>query len=222
MCGRFARYQPLTDWLESLGIEADGDMLAKLHDEGPRYNIPPGTKGWIAAFDTNGELSLAEHKWNFPTSRGNRINVRSETAHRVPDYRESFDHHRCVVLANGFYEPKGAKTEKYRPWYFFRPKDESPLFLGAIAKEEGFSILTREPVDPVALVHDRSPVMVPADRVLEFLDADIPGREALRRFAPSDYGECLEGWHVGDSAKRPGNEGAELIDRVEPSEDLFD
>lgn len=214
MCGRYARYQPLTDWLESLGSEADADLLAKLHDDGPRYNIPPGTKTWIAAFDVNGDMSLAEHKWAFPTSRGNRINVRSETAHRVPDYRGHFDHHRCVVLANGFYEPKGAKTEKYRPWYFFRPKDESPLFLGAIAKEEGFSILTREPVDPVAKVHERTPVMVPNEHVLEWLDPEIAGRDALAQFAPPEFGECLDYWRVSDAAKRPGNEGPELIERV--------
>lgn len=120
-----------------------------------------------------------------------------------------------MVLASGFYEPKGEKTEKNRPWYFFRPKDESPLFLGAIAKEEGFSILTRAPVPPVSKVHDRTPVFVPADNVLAWLDPEIPGRDALQRFAPAEYGERLEVWRVGDGAKRVTSEGPELIARFD-------
>lgn len=218
MCGRFARYQPLADFAEALGEEIDPDLLAL--DGGPRYNIPPGTNAWTAAFDVHGELALLEQKWNFPTSRGNRINVRSETAHRVPEYREHFDKHRCVVLASGFYEPKGEKTTKNRPWYFFRPKDEVPLFLGAIAKEEGFSILTRAPVEPVASIHDRTPIMVPADCVQEFLDPDVSGRDALG-FAPPAFGERLDCWRVGDAAKRPGNEGPELIEALNTSGGLF-
>jgi putative SOS response-associated peptidase YedK len=214
MCGRFARYAPLTEWIEALGADVDPGLLEGLaaRDAGPRYNIAPGTQSWIAAFDADGELVLNEHKWFFPTHRGNRINVRSETAHRVPEYREPYDKHRCVVLANGFYEPKGAKTEKNRPWFFFRPKDESPLFLGAIAKADGFSILTRVPVPPVSQVHDRTPVFIPADNVLAWLGSDVPGREALQQFAPAKYGERLDVWRVGDGAKKATNDGPALIE----------
>lgn len=217
MCGRFARYAPLTEWVQALGTDADPSLLDGLaaRDVGPRYNIAPGTRSWIAAFDAAGELALDELKWTFPTPRGNRINVRSETAHRVPEYKEPYDRHRCVVLANGFYEPKGEKTEKNRPWYFFRPKDESPLFLGAIAKDEGFSILTRAPVPPVSAIHDRTPVFVPAENVLAWLDPEISGREALQRFAPAEYGERLEVWRVSDGAKRVTSEGQELIARFD-------
>lgn len=214
MCGRYARYQPLTAWLESLGFESDEVLFDRLPnlDAGPRYNVTPGTNGWIAALGAGGSLAVDEHKWSFPTSRGNRINVRSETAHRVPEYREHFDTHRCVVLASGFYEPKGEKTIKNRPWYYFRPNDEAPLFLGAIAKSEGFSILTRAPVPPVSDIHDRTPVMIPADAVLEWLDPDVSGREALERFAPPAFGERLECWRVSDAAKNPRNEGEALIE----------
>jgi putative SOS response-associated peptidase YedK len=214
VCGRFARYAPLTEWVEALGSEVDPGLLDGLRerDAGPRYNIAPGTQAWIAAFDANGELVLDEHKWAFPTPRGNRINVRSETAHRVPEYKEPYDKHRCVVLASGFYEPKGEKTAKNRPWYFFQPKDAAPLFLGAIAKEEGFSILTRVPVPPVSEIHDRTPVFVPAENVLAWLDSEIPGRDALQRFAPAKYGELLDVWRVNDGAKRVTSDGPELIE----------
>lgn len=213
MCGRFARYQPLSAWVEALGADPGPAMFEDLRtrDAGARYNIAPGTPAWIAQFDDADELALDEYTWTFPTTRGNRINVRSETAHRVPEYRKPYDRHRCVVLANGFYEPRGPKTEKNRSWYYFRPRDDSPLFLGAIVGPQGFSILTRAPVPPVAEIHDRSPVLVPAADVRGWLDPTVSGQEALQRFAPPAFGGQLDGWRVGDGAKRAGNEGPGLI-----------
>lgn len=207
MCGRFTGDLSPRQWARVLGAAIDPATLAALAriDAGPRYNIPPGTRNWIAVAAADG-IAFNESLWAFPTSRGNRINVRSETAHVVPEYRDWFDGHRCVVLATGFYEPKGAKSAKVRPWYYFTPRDHAPLFLGGIVKPEGFSILTRAPVNPIAAIHDRMPVMVPPDEVVAWLDPEIRGREALREFAPASYGEQLVGWPVGDGAKRPAND----------------
>lgn len=153
---------------------------------------------------------FAELKWFFPTTRGNRINVRSETAHVVPEYREPVAKHRCLVLASGFYEPEGAKTEKHRPWWYFEASDRAPLFLGAVAQEAGFAILSRSPVDPVARVHDRSPVLVPADQALQWLDPALPGREAVA-LAGSSAAARLYGWRVSDAAKSAAHDSAECI-----------
>lgn len=210
MCGRFARYQPLSAWSELLSIAAN-DLFGEGHDDSPRYNIAPGTRAWIAGLADDASPRAVEQLWAFPTSRGNRINVRSETAHRVPEYRAHFDQGRCVVLASGFYEPQGPKSARNRPWYFLRPSDEQPLFLGGIVKDEGFSILTGAPAKPVAAIHDRSPVLIPADKVRIWLDPQLSGAEALQRSAPATFGEELTAWRVGDAAKNPRNEGAELI-----------
>lgn len=122
MCGRFARYQPLPAFAEVAGVPAP---QAEGRD-GPRYNIAPGTPAWLLARDARGEVVFTELPWRFPTSRGNRINVRSETAQVVPEYREPFAQHRCLVLASGFYEPEGPKTEKHRPWWYFEAQYRSP------------------------------------------------------------------------------------------------
>lgn len=176
----------------------------------PRYNIPPGTQAWLLARDAQGEVVFTELPWRFPTSRGNRINVRSETAQVVPEYRVPFAQHRCVVLASGFYEPAGPKTEKHRPWWYFEAKDHAPLYLGAVAHEAGFAILTRSPVAPVARVHDRSPVLVPADHVLQWLDPECAGREILVQ-AGTVVAAKLAGWRVGDQAKHASAEEPDCI-----------
>lgn len=208
MCGRFARYQPLSAWLEPLGITASSDLLAP---DMPRYNIAPGTRTWVAAASEDGQPQIVEQLWHFPTTRGNRINVRSETAHRIPEYQPHFDGQRCLVFANGFYEPKGGKGAKNRPWYFFRPSDDSPLFLGGIIGNGGFSILTSVPASPVAPIHDRSPVIIAADHVRSWLNPELPGRTVLQQCASTHVGETLDGWHVNDAAKNPGNDGADLL-----------
>jgi putative SOS response-associated peptidase YedK len=108
LCGRYARIHSLVDFVAPLGVDLprnSADRLA-MRDPGPRYNVAPGTGGWIVRLDAAGDLAVDECPWSFPTSRGNRINVRGETAHRVPEYREWFAYHRCVVLASGFYEPQ--------------------------------------------------------------------------------------------------------------------
>ena len=217
MCGRFARYQPLTVFAAALGIDA------QLLDESaapPRYNIPPGTRAWVFAQDPDGEPVFTVMPWHFPTSRGNRINVRSETAHVVPEYREPFNRHRCLVLASGFYEPEGAKTAKNRPWWYFQAKGAAPLFLGAVAQPAGFAILTRAPVDPVAQVHDRSPVQVPADQAMVWIDPEIEGRQALAQVR-AGVASAIEGWRVGNAAKRVAQDGVDCIAPVAASSGLF-
>lgn len=99
MCGRYARYQALTAWIESLESDVHPDLLTLLEDDEPRYNITPGTKSWIFGLDADGELFAEQAKWSFPTPRGNRINIRSETAGRVPEYREPFNRHRIALPA---------------------------------------------------------------------------------------------------------------------------
>lgn len=212
MCGRFARYQPLAAWCKPLGM-TPAELFDRCGDNtrAPRYNIAPGTRTWIATLDSQGAVTVAERVWAFPTSRGNRINVRSESAHRVPEYRAHFDGHRCVVFANGFYEPEGPKSMPNRPWYFFRPRDDSPLFLAGIVKDEGFSILTGAPAAAVAAIHDRCPVIVAPANVRAWLDPGRPGRQALQRLAPAPFGAMLERWRVGDAAKNVANDGPELI-----------
>jgi putative SOS response-associated peptidase YedK len=115
---------------------------------------------------------------------------------------------------------KGAKN---RPWYFFQPRDDAPLFLGAVVKPEGFSILTQAPLEPVASIHDRSPVLVPADDVMAWLSPDVAGPDALRRLAasPTSLAARLKCWRVSDAAKNAANDGPELIAWQAERRELF-
>jgi len=59
MCGRYARYQPLPVFAEAVGVPAP---QAEGLDQ-PRYNIAPGTPGWLLHRDAQGEVVFAEMSW---------------------------------------------------------------------------------------------------------------------------------------------------------------
>lgn len=213
MCGRFTRDLSIAVFADAVGVSTPPDLLAKFdHEHPPRWNIAPSQTALVIRLDDAGDVEISARLWTFPTSRGPRINVRTETAHRVPEYAPLFDQQRCLVLASGFYEPEGAKTVKHRPWWYFRPKGSTPLLLGGILGAAGFSILTRAPLDPVARVHDRSPVLVPTENGIAWLSPEITGQEALAAYAPPEAGAALDAWRVSDAAKNPGNEGQRLIE----------
>ncbi len=48
--------------------------------------------------------------------RSKTLNARSETAHSLPSFRGSFHKGRCIVIADGFYEPHHKDGKSY-PYY---------------------------------------------------------------------------------------------------------
>ena len=122
MCGRFTRKENMQLLAEQLGLQA----LPPLY---PRYNIAPSQL--VACVRTNLEIRQRECKelkwglvpsWAKDVSIGNKlINARGETVAEKPAFRKAFNHQRCLVLADGFYEWKREGNTK-QP-YYIRFKD---------------------------------------------------------------------------------------------------
>lgn len=120
------------------------------------------------------------------------INAKAETLLDKPTYKGLFRHKRCLVPANGFYEWQ--KLENGKQPYYFRRKDEAPFsFAGLYTSRKdseghelfSFVIITTEPNQTVAKVHDRMPVML------------TPKEEKLWLETPADDAESL--LHILDS-----------------------
>lgn len=207
MCGRFAQAQSLVTSAMEAGIDLQPTDFNG-PEAAPRYNVAPGTRAWLFRWNSDTDMpSVALMLWRFLTPRGMRINARSETAAVVPEYRQHFAQTRAVVPVSGFYEPEGEKGAKNRPWWYFQPTLGSTLFLGAIIGPDGFSILTCAASPPLSAIHDRSPVLVPPDRVRDWMSPRMGGKQAMA----ITHAPPLHCWRVGDGAKKPGNEGVDLI-----------
>ncbi|MEM8861218.1 MAG: SOS response-associated peptidase [Chloroflexota bacterium] len=172
MCGRFA----LDDDGENLQAEfglAEVPMMAQ------RYNIAPTQPVAAVGLNKAGQRGLTHFHWGLVPSwskdtkmAGRMINARSETAHEKPSFRAPFKRRRCIIPASGFFEWKKEGSKK-QPVYI-HPNDGRKFFGMAGLWENWMSpdgselrsctILTTEPNELMADVHNRMPVILdPAD-----------------------------------------------------------
>jgi putative SOS response-associated peptidase YedK len=150
------------------------------------------------------------------------INARSETAAKSSAYREPFRRRRCIVPATGFYEPDKINYAKAPfPWHFFQFTDHRLFGIAGLYdiwtdKETGeeirsYTILTTEPNELVGQVHDRMPVILRREDEAAWLNPDMVEPERIQAFLRPHPADEMEAWRVGDAAKNPKNDSAELI-----------
>ena len=141
----------------------------------PRFNAAPTDRHWIVQPGATGRV-MVPAIWGFPGRNGLVINARSETAERR--FAEAFQGHRVVVPADGFYEWTGPRDARRPIW--FRPRDGKFLFLAGLAEtlpdgRLAFTILTTEAAGEVARIHDRMPVLLPREKVRDWLERPDSG-----------------------------------------------
>ena len=95
------------------------------------------------------------------------------------EFRAAWASRRCAIPADGFYEWGGPPRDR-RPIRFHDPAGRPLLFAGLWGEVEGgalaFAILTTAANEPVAALHDRMPVLLPADGLAAWLaGGDPPG-----------------------------------------------
>lgn len=138
-------------------------------------------------------LAVVQMTWGYevPWKNGPVFNTRIETALRAEGsmWRESFARRRCLVPAQGFFESHASETvpseRTGRPTkrqYAFEPLDGFPLLLAGIHDRGCFSLVTTEPNDAVAPVHNRMPLALDRRESARWLCGDyasLPDRSAI-------------------------------------------
>jgi putative SOS response-associated peptidase YedK len=222
MCGRFT-------------ITADGEIIVSEFglpdvpfDYRPRYNIGP-TQDVLAIVKEDEGKRAGWLRWGLvpgwaddPSVGARMINARSETIDKRSAFNDAFEHRRCLVVADGFYEwqrignlkvPMRIHLRNNRPFAFAglwerwsRPGRE-PLVT--------CTILTTSPSPSIADIHDRMPVMLgPREREL-WLDRDADP-ESLKAVLRPYADEELEAYSVSQLVNRVENDVPECIAPAEP------
>ena len=129
-------------------------------------------------------------KWGYKLPDGKLIvNARSETAAQKTMFADGMRQRRCLIPADCYYEWQ--KTGKDKQKYRLAPTNTNGFFLAGIYRiEQGsavFTILTKEPVAPIAFIHHRMPVILPNEVMLDWLNPRFDGNEILM-YAASDIG----------------------------------
>lgn len=125
-----------------------------------------------------------------------RMNARSETVATNNVFRSAFASRRCLVPATGFYEWKEVEPRKKQPFHI-QPVDQPFLPLAGIwelwRKDDrevlSCSVLTCQPNDLMADIHDRMPVILSPDDWDSWLDPEIPGKTLTSLLKP-----CPDQW----------------------------
>jgi putative SOS response-associated peptidase YedK len=147
-----------------------------------RYNAAPSETLWLLrqAADRRVVLPAA---WGYLASGRPLINVRGERVGSGAGFREAFASRRCGVICDGFFE----WNQRHHPTWFHRA-DGGLVVLGGLYQVPPppgglpspppsgglprFTILTTRPNRLVGAVHDRMPLVLPSDRIDDWLSGD--------------------------------------------------
>jgi len=219
VCGRFAFYSAHESVARLFGVPGAPEVE-------PRWNIAP-TQFVAAVRDRRGvgrRLELLHWGlvpgWANDRSIGARlINARAETLKEKAAFREAYRSRRCLVLADGYYEWQ--RVGALRQPYCIRLASGEPFGMAGLweawkdrGSEEWLvscTIVTTQPAASIAQLHDRMPVILPAQAHEEWLD---PANESVDRLdrllVPS--AATLEARAVSRRVNDARNEGAELLE----------
>jgi putative SOS response-associated peptidase YedK len=146
------------------------------------------------------------------------INARAETVATTRAYAPSFATRRCLVPADGWYEWVRRSPRDRQPYFMTRRDGGVLAFAGlwSVWGENTLSctIVTTAAVGELADVHDRMPLMLPADRWRHWLDGDVASASALLGPPPAEYLDSIEIRPVGAAVGDVRNDGPGLVERV--------
>ena len=199
MCGRYYRRSDKQRIAEAF-------ELGKLPDDfvlPPDFNVAPSTfQPVIRANRERGDRELEMMRWGLlpyfaksPTDfKGfSTINAKAETVSTNPTWRAPFRRRRCLVPADGFYEWKTLSPKKKQPYAFGLANGQPFAFAGlwdAWKEPSGgwlisYAIITTEPNELTATVHNRMPVILKPsdyDRWLSRDETEQPTVDLLRPY----------------------------------------
>ena len=134
----------------------------------------------VLATNKAGQKTVFPMLWgyHFPGVNRTVANARIETAAEKPAFREGWAAHRCGIPVSWYYEWEHRLAPSGKPKtgdkYAIMPKDGSLTWLcGLYRMEDGyphFVILTREPGESIAFIHDRMPFILPQEEIDNWID----------------------------------------------------
>ena len=187
MCGRYYVDDDTAREIEKLVRQVDEKMKRKTAAckvEIMEKDIhPTETAPILASFESGVECRW--QKWGFPGFRRGQVifNARCESAMGKPMFRDAVLHRRVVIPAAWFYE-----WDRNKQKHTFCREGGTPLFMAGCCRkyEDGdrFVILTTQANASMEPVHDRVPLILEREEVVDWLLEDGTAEELLGKLPP--------------------------------------
>jgi putative SOS response-associated peptidase YedK len=224
MCGRYNIITDAKALYDAFQVDAGlaGDELA-------RYNVAPATDQLVIVAE-GGKRAARAYRWGLiphwakDKSIGYKtINARGETVAAKPAFRAAFRQRRCLVPASGFYEWKvlpGGKQPyliglKSGALFAFAGLWES--WIGPEGELRTFTIITTEPNELMARIHDRMPAIVAPDQYARWLDPSLTRPAEIQPMIARYPAEEMCAVPVDSRVGNARNQGAALIEPAGPA-----
>lgn len=217
MCGRYG-FVPKKDFYDRFKIE---NRLENLEEN---YNVTPGAL--MPVITKNSPTQVQLMKWGLiphwakdPKIGYKMINARADTLLRKPSFRKPFLTQRCLIPATGFYEWKHEGKDKIP--YYFKVKSEDVFAFAGLYETwkdaEGypiktFTIITTEPNEIVAKVHNRMPAIMKKDFEEMWLDKELQDAKKLMELIIPYNPQDMEMKVVSSEINNPNSENQKLFE----------
>ena len=196
MCTQFC-IEPSSDELDEILAEVQRSLLLKRFlSAGDKLltsgTIRPTNVVPVIAPGKDGGRSVFPMRWGYRTEIRDKkkliINARSESAAEKPLFKEDWKKHRCIIPASWYYEwehltgNSGQKIIGQK--YMIQPRGDSVAWIAGLYRiEDGlpcFTVLTCEAAWGIREIHDRMPLLLPGDRIDEWIRPDGHPEEVLK------------------------------------------
>jgi putative SOS response-associated peptidase YedK len=202
MCGVF----DLTMTVEALKAafpEVEFDI-----DYTPRFKITPFQMVPVITNQGNGSLHASNFQWGLVAQnvKGKKLSLflaRAETISKLPSFRDSFQHRRCLIPASAFYETVKIDGSKEKVYIHFHMKTQKVFAFAGIWQKTILSngievnaaiIITTEPNALVKRFHPRMPVILPEEAHTSWLNPkpnSLNELQALLKPYPESEMDCF-------------------------------
>jgi putative SOS response-associated peptidase YedK len=243
MCGRYALTRPN----DELGGLYGAHVVTE--DRGPSWNVAPTQDVRVVLDRApKGEPQAAERQlrtvrwglvptWAKDVKIGSKlINARAETLESKPSWRTAFHKRRAVIPADGYYEwqPVEQDGKVRKQPYYIHPADAGVLSFAGLyelwpdpTKDDDdpakwlwtATIITTDAHGPAGEIHDRTPVILPGDRVDAWLDPTLTETAAVKKLLSGITVPALDIRAVSTQVNRVGNNTPELINPIDDHAD---
>lgn len=228
MCGRYTLSTPASELVEIFRLLSEPSNV-------PRYNIAP-TQAVATVRRVDSARELEAMQWGLvpswakdPKMGARMINARAETVAEKPAFRSAFARRRCLIPADGFYEWKKTDTKNKQPVYI-RMRDGRPFAFAGLwetwnaddgSQLKSCTIVTTDANPLLRDIHDRMPVILPADAYDTWLDPKPSNAEALKGLLVPYPADVMTWYPVGTLVNSPRNDNPECIEPLEEQRSLF-
>lgn len=240
MCGRFVSSSSADAISKFFGASFEGEALPA------DFNVAPTQDVYAVVADDSGQRVLQTFHWGLVPSwakdvkiGSKMINARAETLAEKPAFKSLFKKHRLLIPMDGFYEwqagTEGGPTTKagkpIKTPMFIHRRDGNPLAVAGLWATwrdrntgpdapwlHSCTVITTDANETMAPVHNRMPVILPADRWTEWLDPTNNDTATLRHLLLPAANDLLTMHAVSTEVNNARNTGSQLIEAVEASE----